>query len=108
MKEDFKKFVKANPKLINYVKEKNSSWQDLYEIYALYGEDEKIWEKYIIDSSKGVDELIKMIKKVNLESVKNTIDSLQKAISILQSLNTNNPNDYEQYVANTKYEDLDD
>lgn len=109
MKEEFKKFVKANPKLVDYVKNNNVSWQSLYEVYALYGEDEKVWEKYISNNQAGVQELLRMIKNINLDSIKNTVDSLQKAIGILQSLSKGNQNNnFEEYSPNTRYEDLDD
>ena len=106
IKEDFKRFVKANPKLINYVKEKDISWQKLYEIYALYGEDEKIWNEYIIDKNKGLDDLIILIKKFNLESIKSTIDGIQKVISIIQDLTKEEKS--EEYIPNRKYENIDD
>ena len=105
MKEKFKEFVKNNPKLIDYVKNNNKSWQDLYEIYALYGEDSSIWDNYINNNKTGLDELIKMIQGVNLESVKKTVDGLSKAVSIIQSIGTEKPNEYEQ---TRKYEDLND
>lgn len=106
MLEKFKEFVKANPKLIKYVKDNNSSWQDLYEIYALYGEDETVWNNYLKDNKTGIEELIKMIQGVNLDSVKNTVDGLQKAITIIQSIGTNK--DTNQYEKTRKYENLDD
>ena len=31
-KEDFKKFVKRNAKLINHVKNKEKTWQEFYEL----------------------------------------------------------------------------
>ena len=46
-KENFKRFVKSNPNIIDYVKENNAKWQDLYEVYELYGEDENVWNKYV-------------------------------------------------------------
>lgn len=109
MKEDFKKFVKANPKLINYVKENNVSWQSLYEVYALYGEDSDVWEKYVTSKSDSIEELIKMVKKINLESVKSTIDGLSKAIDIIQGITKDNSTpSYDQYVPNSRFENLDD
>ncbi len=109
MKEEFKAFVRNNPKLVEYVKKNDTSWQDLYEVYALYGEEKSVWEKYLTTSNSGIDELLKMIKNVNLDSVKNMVDSLQKAIGILQGLSKGNDNNsYEAYSPNIKYEDLDD
>ncbi len=107
MKENFKKFVKANPKLINYVNDKKVSWQSLYEIYSLYGEDEKIWEKYVIDNNNGIEELVNLFKNINLESIKNIVDGLQKGIGIIQDL-TKNKNDIEEYVPKGEFKNLDD
>ena len=105
MKEKFKEFVKSNPKLIDYVKSNNKSWQELYEVYALYGEDSSIWDNYIKNSKTGIDELIKMIQGVNLESVKKTVDGLSKAVSIIQNIGTEKKEEYEH---TRKYEDLND
>ena len=33
---NFKEFVKANPFLIGYVRDKKKSWQELYELYCKY------------------------------------------------------------------------
>ncbi len=107
MIEKFKKFVKSNPKLINYVKKNNVSWQDLYEIYSLYGEDKKVWDKYINDDN-GIEDLISLIKNINLESIKNIVDGMQKAISILQNISSNNSNNNESYEPKGNYDDLDD
>ena len=105
MKEKFKEFVKSNPKLIDYVKNNNKSWQELYEIYALYGEDSSVWDNYIKSNKTGIDELIKLIQGVNLESVKKTVDGLSKAVSIIQSIGTNKKEEYEHTRG---YEDLND
>ncbi len=107
MKEKFKTFVKANPKLIDYVKNKKGSWQDLYEIYSLYGEDENIWEKYTNDDN-SINDLIKLIKNVNLENIKNVIDGMQKAISLIQNISSNSNDNNDNYESKGKYNDLDD
>ena len=106
MKEKFKIFVQNNPKLIDYVKDNNKSWQDLYEIYSLYGEDETVWNNYLKDNKTGINELINMIQNVNLEKVKNTVDGLEKAITIIQ--NISNKNNNEIYEKKSEYKDLDD
>lgn len=106
MKEKFKIFVQNNPKLIDYVKDNNKSWQELYEIYALYGEDETIWNNYLKNNKTGIEDLIKMIQGVNLDSVKKTVDSLQKAVSIIQ--NISNKSNTQEYEKTKEFEDLDD
>ena len=105
LKEDFKRFVKSNPNLVNYVKQKKGTWQDLFEVYSLYGEDSNVWDKYLNDNS--IDELIKMVKNINLDSIKNVIDGLQKAISIIQNLSSNDIK-YDSYEPKESYSNLDD
>ena len=89
MKEKFKEFVKANPRLINYVKDNNVSWQSLYEIYTLYGEDENIWNKYVNSNSSLTDDLVNIIKNINLENIRKTTEGLQKVLSVIQSFDNN-------------------
>ena len=107
MKEKFNNFVKLNPRLIDAVKNGDKTWQELYEIYTLYGEDATIWNNYLKDNKTGIEELIKMIQQVNLEKVKDTIDGMQKAISIIQSIGSSKK-DNEVYENSKKYEDFDD
>ena len=41
--DEFKLFVKANPFLITYIRDGKKSWQDLYEMYDIYGDNEEYW-----------------------------------------------------------------
>ena len=61
-KEEFKEFVKKNPKLISYVKSNEMSWQKFYELYDLYGEDENIWKDYL----KPNEDVEKRVKTLSL------------------------------------------
>ena len=54
--DNFKSFVRRNPNLITYVREKNTSWQEFYELYDLYGEDPTIWNKYLNKEERGAKE----------------------------------------------------
>lgn len=94
-KEEFKDFVSKHPSLVNVVKEKRHSWQDLFEVFDLYGADEALWDKYlsnrevsgaasIKDSSLG--ELAKLFKNINIDNVQKYIDTAQKAIGVIQEL----------------------
>ena len=108
MKEKFKTFVKNNPSLIDYVKNNHVSWQSLYEVYSLYGEDDKVWDKYTKNNTNGIEELIKLFKNVNLDNLKNIIDGLQKAVGLIQELTSNEEKQEDVYEYKQKYEDLDD
>lgn len=102
--DDFKAFVKKKPYLIKYVKNNESTWQEFYEIYSLYGEDEDVWSKYVDtsdnkdssrdssnssssnSSSKGLSDLVNLAKNIDVDKVQNGISSLQKAISLFGDL----------------------
>ena len=40
--EKFKTFIKANPFLISYIRDKKKTWQELYELYDMVGDDTEI------------------------------------------------------------------
>lgn len=98
--DDFKAFVKKKPYLIKYVKNNESTWQEFYEIYSLYGENEDVWSKYVDisdnkdnsnssssnSSSKGLSDLVNLAKNIDVDKVQNGISSLQKAISLFGDL----------------------
>ncbi len=87
-KAQFKAFVSKHPELITYVKNKESTWQDFYEIYDIYGENEEVWNKYIADVStaSSVGELTNLFKNVNMDNVQKHINNAQKAVSLIQEL----------------------
>jgi len=44
--EQFKGFVKSNPKLIQEVRRGNTTWQELFEDWYLLGEEDSRWDDY--------------------------------------------------------------
>ena len=52
--DNFKKFVKENPKLVNFVRNGDMTWQKFYELYDLYGPFHDIWNKYLGITTNGV------------------------------------------------------
>lgn len=106
-KENFIRFVKANPSLVDYVKKNNSTWQNLYEVYELYGEDESVWSKYLSTKDSSISELVTLIKSVNLESVRKVVDGLQRTISLVQEIG-GKEDIVKPYERSPIYEDLDD
>lgn len=93
MKEEFKAFVKTKPELVSYVTKGEMTWQKFYEIYNIYGTDDKVWSKYKeekdVSPNKPSDSfsfssIIDSIKKVDMDSVQKGIGSMQKAIELLQ------------------------
>lgn len=93
-KDDFKSFVSAHPNLISIVSSKKKTWQDLFEVYDLYGSNEESWNKYInniqnnvtTQSSTNLRELTNLFKNINIENVQKYIDTAGKAISVISEL----------------------
>ena len=112
MIDEFKKFVRNNPHLVNYVKSSKMTWQQFYEIYDLYGPNDSIWNDFkdndidntnITNTFKGI---VNLIKGIDLNSVRKALTSLDKAIEAFKGFNNNDNNEiYEERPKNKYYED---
>ncbi|MBR2678131.1 MAG: hypothetical protein IKE63_01815 [Bacilli bacterium] len=98
-KETFKMFARKNPSLATNVINGKTSWQQLYELYEIYGEDNKIWNNFIdkdsvIDnistSATTMKEFINTFKNLDMDSVQKGITNIQKTIGLLQDLGIGN------------------
>ena len=97
--EEFKIFIKANPFLIKYIRDGKKTWQDLYEMYDMYEDDTEAWNKFLEESkdntnskSSGLklDDIVNMVKNVDVDKVQEGITSLQKTLSLFGDLFVNN------------------
>ena len=108
-KEEFKQFVKENPKLIKFVKSNEMTWQKFYEMYDLYGKDENVWKDYIgvteeqvntvetvEKTSKAVNagiaglslsEVVNWFKNVDLDGLQEGIGNVQRVLGVFQDFN---------------------
>ena len=87
-KEEFKAFAKAHPQLIKSVHSKDSSWQELYEIYDIYGDDDRAWKNYLKkdNSTSSLNNFSDIVKKIDMDSVQKHINTAQKALGLVQEL----------------------
>lgn len=93
--EEFKNFIKTKPELIHYVQNGEMTWQKFYELYDIYGEDENVWNKYILNNDRStvdsINKITNMVKNVNVDSIKSHINTAQKAIDFVQDLTKKTP-----------------
>ena len=95
-KTSFKEFVSKHPELITFVKEKQNTWQDFYEIYDIYGEKEEAWNKFFLSnntSDSTLGELTNLFKNINMDNVQKHITNAQKAVGLIQELTSKNASD---------------
>ncbi|MBR3362803.1 MAG: hypothetical protein IKG40_02630 [Bacilli bacterium] len=89
-KEKFKDFVKNHPELISHVRKGKMSWQGFYEIYDMYGEDEKAWNDFFSEAnvSNAVSpfDIMNFIKNVDLDGIQEGINSIQRVLGLLQDM----------------------
>ena len=110
-KEDFKRFVRNNPKLIRFIKNKEMTWQSFYEIYDMYGEDKEAWKPYLeeekISSKISSSDFMNYIKNIDLDAVQESINSIQRVLGVVGDL-TNKNNTSSTSEAKPLYQHLDD
>ena len=104
-KDTFKSFARVHPELASVVLEGNATWQQLYEIYEIYGENNSIWNNYfktnnsltdtIASSATTMKDFINTFKNLDMDSVQKGITNIQKTIGLLQDLGIGNRNTYE-------------
>lgn len=88
-KESFKIFAKQHPELAEKVLKGTTSWQQLYELYEIYGEQNQIWNNILdnkITDTTSFKEVFNTLKNLDMDSVQKGITNLQKTISLLQDI----------------------
>ena len=88
-KESFKSFARSHPELISSIKSGDASWQKLYEIYDIYGEDDRAWKTYFnqtTTSTTNFSDITNIVKNIDMDSVQKHINTAQKALGLVQEL----------------------
>ena len=84
-KESFKIFAKLHPELVSHIKSGNMTWQKFYEIYDIYGDDNKAWEPYI-NNKTNINGISNILSGIDSDSIQKHINTAQKAIGVVQEL----------------------
>ena len=92
-KELFKDFARKHKELPVNVLQGNTTWQKLYELYDIYGEDSSIWSDYFTSNVTSEEktpttfkEFFNTFKNMDMDSVQKGVTNLQKTIGLLQDL----------------------
>lgn len=113
-KDNFKAFVKQNPKLINYVNNGNMTWQKFYEMYDMYGEDKDAWNDYlgvgVAAATTGVamTDLVTWLKNIDLDGFQSGINSIQRVLGVVQDLTGKGSTKKEEYKPRPVYKHFED
>lgn len=99
--DDFKKFVSTRPFLKEKINKKETTWQELYEHYDLYGEEDEIFkqeekepetkEETSSEETKdsGLNGLFDMLSGIDIDKIADGLNGMRKVLSILGELTTN-------------------
>lgn len=93
-KDTFKSFARKHPELAESVLRGNTSWQQLYELYEIYGEENTIWKNYfspsvgdsIASSTTIFKDFFNNFKNLDVDSIQKGIQNIQKTIDMLQDM----------------------
>lgn len=89
-KEDFKEFAKNHRNLVDYVNSGETTWQQLYEMYDIYGAEDEVWNKYPAKNKKEIS-IMENLKSIDVDALKGHIDNAQKAIDVISELTKKEP-----------------
>lgn len=102
-KAQFKEFISKHPEILSYIKNKEMTFQDFYEIYDIYGEEESAWEKYfsnreLSSATDKINELTSIFKNINMDNIEHHVNNAQKVIGIIQELTKKTPSNTSKVV----------
>ena len=93
--DEFREFVKDKPFLKDLVKNKEYTWQELYERYDLYGEEDDIFkekeeEKEVEEETKdesddsiGFSSILGLLSGLDMDKISDSLSSMKKVLNIL-------------------------
>ena len=113
-KDTFKSFARIHPELATTVLNGGATWQQLYEIFEIYGENNAVWNQYftggeITNTAASFKDIFNTFKNLDMDSVQKGITNLQKTIGLLQDIGlgskTTNTRPYEPRPLYQHFED---
>lgn len=84
--DEFKQFLKTIPSIKRDVVNHTYTWQQIYEIYTLYGKDDDFFKPYKNPRSLDINGLLDVVKNVDLDALSSSLQSLEKVLSLVSSM----------------------
>lgn len=81
--EEFKEFVSTIPSIRQDVLNGRYSWQQLYELYDMYGKDDKFWMPYK-NQSNGLDfmNMMELVKGIDVDALTSSLSAIEKVLTM--------------------------
>lgn len=84
--DEFKQFIATIPSIKEDVLNSRYTWQQLYEIYLLYGKEDKFWLPYK-NKTNGIDllTLVEIVKNLDVQQVTDSLHSIEKVLTMVST-----------------------
>ena len=83
--DEFKAFLKTIPSIKEDVLNHRYTWQQIYEIYTMYGENDHFFDPYK-HHSVDFNGVLEIIKNVDLNALSSSLQSIEKVLGVVSNL----------------------
>lgn len=83
--DEFKAFLKTIPSIKEDVLNHRYTWQQIYEIYTMYGENDHFFDPYK-NHSGDFNGVLEIIKNVDLNALSSSLQSIEKVLGVVSNL----------------------
>lgn len=83
--KEFKAFLKTIPSIKEDVLNHRYTWQEIYEIYTMYGENDNFFKPYKEHPIENMN-VLEIIKNIDLEALSSSLQSIEKVLGIVSNL----------------------
>lgn len=92
-KDEFIEFARNHEELSKSVAKGETTWQQLYELYVIYGSKSKVWDKYINKQNNNIKEIINYLKNIDVDTLQQGIENIEKTIELIKEFIPSKEND---------------
>lgn len=96
--DEFKDFVKNNPFLLEKIRSKETTWQNMYETYDIYGKEHVMFKNTPppsqqsqtnhanLFSTEGINGALKAFQGLDMDKLSSNLDGVKKFIGAFQEI----------------------